>query len=232
MNILKEIKDSLAHLVFPHVCEGCGSDLLDEDNMLCLHCLSILPLTSFHLHSNNPIEKIFWGRLPVTHASAQYYYAKESLVQRIMNRFKYRGNKELGTYLGNLMGQQLQQSNRYLSIDAIVPLPIHPAKERARGFNQSAVLCEGIAQQLQKPVINDAVIRTTYTDTQTKKNRVERLKNMEGRFELVDKHKIEGKHILLVDDIITTGATLEVCGRELLSANMQLSMATLCFSSK
>ena len=232
MNLFKEIKESVLHLVFPHVCEGCGSDGLDENNMLCLRCMSALPETAFHLHSNNPIEKLFWGRLPVTHATAQYYYTKESMVQRIMHAFKYRGNKELGLYLGNLMGRQLKESNRYLNIDALVPLPLFPSKERARGFNQSAVLCEGIAMQLLKPVWKDVLIRTSFTETQTKKNRIDRWKNMEGRFELINKEKLEGKHILLVDDIITTGATLEACGRKLLTANnIQLSIATLCFSS-
>jgi ComF family protein len=230
--LFKEIKESVLHLVFPHVCEGCGSDGLDENNMLCLHCLDTLPATAFHLHSNNPIEKLFWGRLPVTNATAQYYYTKESLMQRIIHAFKYRGNKELGLYLGNLMGRQLKESNRYLHIDAIVPLPLFPSKERRRGFNQSAVLCEGIATQLMKPVWHDVLIRTSFTETQTKKNRIERWKNIEGRFELIEKEKLQGKHILLVDDIITTGATLEACGRELLSAdNIQLSIATLCFSS-
>jgi ComF family protein len=214
------------------VCEGCGSDLLDENNFLCLHCLSALPQTSFQWHHNNPIEKLFWGRLPVANATAQYYYTKESLVQRIMHSFKYRGNKELGSYLGNLMGQQILLSNRYLNIDALVPLPLYPAKERARGFNQATILCEGIAKQLQKPLLKDVIARTSYTQTQTKKNRVDRWKNMEGRFEVINKDKLQGKHILLVDDIITTGATLEACGRALLQVdNIQLSVATLCFSS-
>jgi len=232
MNLLKDIKESLLHLVFPHVCEGCGSDLLDDANFLCLHCLSSLPLTAFHQHSNNPIEKLFWGRLQVSNATSQFYYTKESLMQRIMFAFKYRGNKELGYYLGELMGQELLRSNRFSSVDALVPLPLFPSKERKRGFNQSVVLCEGIARQLQKPVLKDVVIRTSFTETQTKKNRVERWKNIEGRFEAINPQKIEGKHLLLVDDIITTGATLEACGRELLSPNnVNLSIATLCFSS-
>ncbi len=222
----------MLHLVFPHVCEGCGSDLLDEGNLMCLHCLAALPQTAFHAHSHNPIEKLFWGRLPIAQATSQYYYTKESLMQRLIHNFKYKGNKELGFYLGSLMGQQLAQTNRFLSIDALIPLPLFPSKEKRRGFNQSAVICEGIAQHLQKPVWKDVLIRTSYTETQTRKNRVDRWKNIEGRFELINKEKIEGKHILLVDDIITTGATLEAGGRELQSAgNSQLSIATLCFSS-
>jgi ComF family protein len=224
--------DGLLHIAFPHVCEGCGTDILDKNHMLCLQCSSNLPLTSFHLHAGNPIEKAFWGRMAVTHATAQYYFTKESLMQRLMHQVKYRGNKELGIYLGRMMGHQLVSSNRFGYVDGLVPLPLHPTKERKRGFNQATLLCEGIAEVLGKPVWKDIMIRTSSTESQTKKNRVERWQNMEGRFELAKPALIEGKHVLLVDDVITTGATLEACGQELLKAdNIKLSIATLCFSS-
>ena len=149
-----------------------------------------------------------------------------------MHRVKYRGNKELGIYLGRLMGSQLLTSNRFSFIDGLIPLPLHPSKERKRGYNQATLLCEGIAAILGKPVWKDVVIRSTSTESQTKKNRVERWQNMEGRFELLRPASIEGKHVLLIDDVITTGATLEACGQELLKAeNTKLSIATLCFSS-
>lgn len=232
MRLLKDIKESLLHLAFPHVCEGCGSDLVELNNELCLKCLSSLPETNFHLHQNNPIEKIFWGRLPVTQATAQYYFTKESLMQHLMHQLKYKGNKELGHFLGRLMGNAITKSGRFLSVEALVPLPLFPSRERKRGFNQATILCNGIAEVLQKPVLKEAIKRVTYTDSQTKKGRVERWQNMEGRFELTDSKIIEGKHILLIDDVITTGATLEASGRELLKAqNVQLSIATLCFSS-
>jgi ComF family protein len=224
--------DGLLHLAFPHVCEGCGTDILDKDHMLCLQCSSNLPSTSFHLHASNPIEKTFWGRLPVTHATAQYYFTKESLIQRLMHQVKYRGNKDLGVYLGRMMGHQLAASNRFSYVDGIVPLPLHKTKERKRGYNQATLLCEGIAEVLQKPVWKDVIIRNAFTDTQTKKNRIERWRNMEGRFELINDTPIQGKHVLLVDDVVTTGATLEACGQELLKVeNVKLSIATLCFSS-
>jgi ComF family protein len=231
MPLLKEIKDSLLHLAFPHVCEGCGNDILDADQLLCLRCLSSLPQTNFHLHSSNPIEKLFWGRMAVTNASAQYYFTKESMMQHLMHQFKYNGNKEVGLYLGKLMGNSLVESNRFSFVDVLIPLPLFPAKEHKRGYNQATLLCEGIASVLSKPILKDLVIRTTHTETQTKKSRVERWQNIEGKFELKNSTAIEGKHILLVDDVITTGATLEACGSELLKAqNVQLSIATLCFS--
>ncbi|MBD0288890.1 MAG: ComF family protein, partial [Flavisolibacter sp.] len=209
LRFLKEIKESLLHLAFPHVCEGCGSDLLERHNLICFNCHAALPETSFHLHPNNPVEKIFWGRLPVIHATAQYYFTKESLMQRLMHQFKYRGNKELGLYLGRLMGEGLAASNRFSDVDALVPLPLFAEKEHKRGFNQAAVLCAGIAEALQKPVLNSAVIRTHHTESQTKKSRVERWQNIESRFELADEPALSNKHILLVDDVVTTGATLE-----------------------
>lgn len=229
---LSDAKEALLHLIFPHVCAGCGSDLLGKDNILCIDCISSLPETLFHLHANNPVEKLFWGRLPVTHATAQYYFVKESLMQRLMHAFKYRGNKDLGLFLGRLMGHQLAQSNRFSFVDAVVPLPLFASKESKRGFNQAAILCDGIAEVLGKPILKKTIVRTTHTESQTKKNRVQRWQNMEGRFLLKNESSINGKHILLIDDVVTTGATLEACGIELLKAeDIRLSIATLCFSS-
>jgi ComF family protein len=232
MQLLKNIKDAVLHLVFPEVCAGCGSDLVNDNNRLCLYCHETLPGTSFHLHGNNPVEKLFWGRLPVTHATAQYYFTKQSLMQRLMHRFKYKGDKDLGLFLGRLIGHQLNESNRFRTIDALVPLPLFPSKERKRGYNQATVLCEGISEILQRPVIKGAVVRTVFTESQTKKNRIERWENMEGRFQLTDGAAIKDKHVLLIDDVITTGATLEACGHELLKGEgVKLSIATLCISN-
>jgi ComF family protein len=232
VQLFKEIKDSLLHLAFPHVCEGCGSDILGSQEFLCLRCLSALPETNFHFHSNNPVEKLFWGRLPVQAATSQYYFTKESMMQHLMHQFKYKGNKELGLYLGRLMGNALANSNRFLKIDALVPLPLFKMKEHKRGYNQAALLCEGMAAVLNKPVLTEVVTRIAHTETQTKKSRVDRWLNIEDRFSLINESAIRGRHILLVDDVVTTGATLEACGRELIKAvNVQLSVATLCFSS-
>jgi ComF family protein len=230
--VLSKLTDSLLHFIFPHICAGCGTDVIDPHQIICIHCHDALPQTSFHLHGNNPVERIFWGRIPVTFATAQYYFTKDSLVERLMYHFKYRGNKELGLFLGKLMGHQLKESNRFSYLDALVPLPLFPSKERKRGYNQAAILCDGISEILEIPVLKNAVIRTTYTDSQTKKSRVERWQNMEGRFQLNDETSIREKHLLLVDDVITTGATLEACGQELLKGeDTKLSIATFCYRS-
>lgn len=227
---IREIKDSFLHLLFPHVCDGCGSDLLDKHSMLCLQCMEAIPQTDFEKHPGNPIEKRFYGRLPLEQATASYYFTKESLVQKLVHQVKYKGNKELGIQLGQLMGDLLKRSGRF-SVDAMIPLPLFPVKEKKRGYNQSMLLCEGIRSQLEVPILNKVITRPEHTETQTKKGRIERWKNMEGKFVLTDPAAISGKHILLVDDVITTGATLESCGTALLKAeNVKLSVACLCYS--
>jgi ComF family protein len=229
----KEIKDSVLHIIFPHVCDGCGNDLLNIESNLCIRCLASLPETNFEMHQSNPVEKDFWGRLPIANASAHLYFTKESLVQHLMHLLKYRGNKEIGLQLGRIMGIALRSSNRFHDIDALIPLPLFPSKEKKRGYNQAEVLCDGIAEVLSLPVLSTVITRPHHTETQTKKGRIERWKNIEGKFRLTDPGAIRNKHLLLVDDVITTGATLEACGNELLSAeNVKLSVATLCDASR
>ncbi len=232
MNFFPVIRDALLHFIFPHLCEGCGSDRLNPTQLLCLRCLSTLPHTDFHLYPANPVEKIFWGRIPVTHATAQYYFTKGSMMQRLLHQFKYHGNKDLGFYLGQLMGNTLIHSNRFSFLDALIPLPLFESRERLRGFNQANILCKGIADKMGLPVLEQVVQRTALSASQTKKGRIERWQNMENRFKLRDAILLEGKQVLLVDDIITTGATLEACAREILTINqVTLNIATLCISS-
>jgi ComF family protein len=233
MRLLPALKESLLHLAFPHICAGCGTDVLDKEHALCLRCLHALPKTGFHPHAGNPVEKLFWGRLPVEAATAQFYFTKSSLMQHLMHRFKYRGDKTLGSYLGRLMGNRLQETDRFATVDALVPLPLFAAKERRRGFNQSAILCQGIAEVLQKPVYQNKIIRTAGTESQTKRNRSDRWQNVEGRFEWKSTEGMAGKHLLLVDDVVTTGATLEACGRTILQeGSVRLSVAALCMASE
>src|ERR1051325_3829578 len=231
MIAFKEIQESFFHLLFPHVCSGCGNDLLREERMLCMRCVDAMPETNFDIHPNNPVEKKFWGRLQLTGATAQYYFTKESLMQLLMHQFKYKNNKDLGLQLGRMMGESLKRSNRF-NIDALIPLPLFPAKEKKRGYNQATILCNGMAEYMNIPVLNDVIIRPQFTETQTRKGRIERWLNMEGKFILKNPEAISNKHILLVDDVVTTGATLEACGTELLKAeNVRLSIATMCYAS-
>ena len=232
MLTVKEIKESVLHLFFPHICTGCGSDILNVESALCMRCVDAMPETNFELHPDNPVEKSFWGRLPLIGATAQFYFTKESLMQHLMHQFKYKGNRELGIQLGRMMGEQIMNSGRF-DADALVPLPLFPVKEKRRGYNQATLLCQGIAERMKIPILDKAITRPQHTETQTKKGRIERWKNMEGKFILSDPNAIKNKHLLLVDDVVTTGATLEACGNELLKAeNVRLSLATLCTATR
>jgi ComF family protein len=228
-----EINESVLQLFFPHVCSGCGNDILSRESSLCMRCMAAMPETNFDIYPGNPVEKIFFGRLPLVCATAQFYFTKESLMQHLMHQFKYKGNKELGLQLGKIMGDRLKESGRFDSVNALIPLPLFPVKERKRGYNQATVLCKGMQESMGIPVIETAIIRPQHTETQTKKGRIERWKNIEGKFVLFNQDTIKNKHLLLVDDVITTGATLEACGTELLKApGVTLSIATLCIASR
>ena len=230
--VLKNITNNLAQLFFPHLCAGCGSDIIDNKQTLCLYCIDQLPVTNFHMHANNPVEKIFWGRIPVVAAASYLYFTKGSILQHLLHQFKYKGNKEVGSFLGRQMGTAFIQSNRFSQIDALIALPLFPSKERKRGYNQAAVLCEGFSAVTGIPFLNNLVVRTVSTETQTHKNRIERWQNMEARFELTSASALSNKRLLLIDDVVTTGATLEACGHELLKATgAQLNIATLAYTS-
>lgn len=231
MNWVKQ--SPLFHLFYPHLCAGCGSDALSRENFLCLSCINDLPFTHFSQHAGNPVEKIFWGRLPIYRAMSAFYFSKSSVVQHLIHELKYKGNKAIGNYLGNVMGDTLKESNDFQNIDAIVPLPLFEKKEKLRGYNQAAVLCEGISEVLNIPAVTKNVIRKTATETQTRKGRTQRWENVSDTFSVLNPEELEGRHILLVDDVITTGATLEACGSELLKIkNARLSIATLAIATK
>jgi ComF family protein len=231
--MLKTVLHPLLHLFIPHHCAGCGSDIMSREQVLCMHCINRLPVTSFHLHAGNPVEKIFWGRMPVTDAASYLYFSKDSLLQRIVHELKYKGNKELGLFIGRKMGELLLQTHRFRDIDALIPLPLFAARERKRGYNQALVLCQGMADVLRVPILKQVMRRVASSETQTNKNRIDRWLNMQGKFELQQPEAIAGKHILLVDDVITTGATLEACGQELLTAaGTRLSIITMAYTVK
>jgi ComF family protein len=232
MNTINLIKNGLTQLFFPHCCYGCGSDLLSEESLLCLRCLHDLPETNFAKHTNNPIEKIFWGRIPVTAAMTGFYFSKHAIIQTLIHQLKYKGKKEVGIFLGNRLAMQLKNSNRFNQIDALIPLPLFPDKLKKRGYNQAAVIAEGISEITGIPVFNNIITRKLFTETQTRKGRTDRWQNVKESFELLNGDAIQNKHIMLVDDVITTGATTEACGSVLLSANnVRLSIAALAFAT-
>jgi ComF family protein len=204
--------------------------VITEENFLCLQCIAQLPHTNFAASKNNPVEKLFWGRIALYAAMSEFYFSKGSTIQNIIHEFKYRGNRKAGHYFAKLMGKSLLNSARF-DVDVIVPLPLFERKEKARGFNQAEILCNGISEIINKPVVSKNVIRKVATETQTKKHRIERWKNVDGIFLIKDPRSLEGKHILLVDDVITTGATIDACGTEILKIkDVRLSVASLAIA--
>ena len=185
------------------------------------------------MHANNIVEKIFWGRLALTAGMSEFYFTKGTLIQKLIHEFKYKSNIEVGLYLGGLIGHSFLNSNRFATIDALVPLPLFADKEFKRGYNQATILCNGMSIVMNVPVMKNNAVRKRFTETQTKKHRSERWQNVEGSFEINNPQELRNKHILLVDDVVTTGATLEACGTEILNIEeTKLSIATLAYASK
>lgn len=225
------IAKSFIQLFYPHYCLGCGSDHLGLQQQLCSRCTHQLPATDFFNRSGNPIEKAFYGRIRVEQAAALYYFTKESLVQELIIQLKYRNNRHAGLFFGRMMGYALRSSDLYTDVDLLVPLPLNRIKEFKRGYNQAEVICEGIREVWNRPLLTKTVIRKKYTDSQTTQNRLSRWQNMEGVFEAIHPEKLEQQHILLVDDVITTGATLEACGQSILNIpGCRLSIAAAAYT--
>ncbi len=233
MMLLKRYYESLIHLLYPHCCNGCGSDLLEKDQLICISCKASLPRTSFASFENNPIEKIFYGRLHVRAAHSEFYFMKQEIVQRLLHQLKYKGNQEIGEYLGHLTGESLLKSKRFNDLDLIIPLPLHPKKEFQRGYNQASCISRGIATVMNVPLHEKNVVRKFASQTQTRKSRTERWNNVSEIFHVEEPEVLYGKNILLVDDVITTGASIEACGSKILGVQgTSVSVSSLAYASK
>lgn len=227
----KHAYTDLLNLLFPALCNGCGLTLYGGEKAICAHCLADLPYTDFHLYSDNLVAKQFWGRLPCDGAMAMLYFKKGSKTQNLIHHLKYKGQTEVGYVLGSLLGEKLALSHQYKAIDCIVPVPLHLKKERSRGYNQSRYIADGIAHQIAVPINYNSLFRKKATKSQTQKSRYTRYENMQTVFQIDYPETLKNKHVLLVDDVITTGATLEACGHSLLNSGVKkLSIATLAFT--
>jgi len=214
-------------LLFPRNCPACGKHLLRNEKVLCSECLLHLPKTQYHQLLDNSVAQALWGRIKIEQATAWYLFEKGSKYQKLIHEIKYRKKKELGKELGKMFGEDLRGSDFQL-VDYIVPVPLHKRKERKRGYNQSEWIAAGLAEVLKKPLICDNLFRKYYNSSQTKKTRIERWENVSGIFSLHDPQLFENKHILLVDDVFTTGATMEACAEAVLEAKKtKVSLAVL-----
>jgi ComF family protein len=184
--------------------------------VICTECLITIPRTNYHLTADNPAAQLFWGRCQIEKAAAFSYYTKGSRIRKIIHKLKYDGMKEAGFQMGKIYASALKESGFFEDIDLIIPVPLHPSKRRKRGFNQCDCICSGISEISSIPVDDKSLARVSVSDTQTKKTRYDRWLNVEGIFEVKTDGLLTGKHILLVDDVITTGSTIESCTNALL----------------
>jgi ComF family protein len=231
MKNLPRFLNDLLGLFYPELCITCGERLISQEKYVCLKCWSDLPVNDFHLNSDNKVVQLFWGRTNVENAASFFLFRKGSKYQRLIHFIKYEGLKELGFETGLRYGNRLSQSPSYQSVDVIVPVPLHKRKLRKRGYNQSEWIARGLAESLGKPVSVGNLFRKTHTSTQTQKNRIERWQNVKDVFEIHHPEDFSGKHILLVDDVVTTGATLEACAAKMLNIeNTRVSIVTLAFA--
>jgi ComF family protein len=215
MKWLIDILDDFSGLLYPRVCYGCGNHLMRNEDIICTECLIEIPRTNYHLEQENPVSRLFWGRCVIGKAAAFSYYNKGSRIRTLIHNLKYKGVREIGTVLGSMYGHILKDAGFTEGIDIVVPVPLHPSRERSRGFNQSLIIAGSLASAAGLPLENGVLARVSKSQTQTKRSRYERWANVEGIFSVTDPLKIADKHILLVDDVITTGSTLEACVNEL-----------------
>lgn len=217
-------------LLYPHLCLACNDLLSSEEEIICIACRLQLPQTDYHTFFDNPVAKHFIGKIPIAGATAMYHFNKSTRIQRLLHVLKYKHKPEVGKILGQTIGYLLKNYSPYSGCDILVPVPLHPDKEKTRGYNQSTMVAMGIADVIQKPVIADALLRVENTSTQTKKSRMERWENVKEKFIANNNYKNDftGKHFMLIDDVITTGSTMEACAVALLQIpGAQVSIAAV-----
>jgi len=228
MNILKDIVD----FIFPRFCITCEDRLSTQEQYLCLSCLAKLPRTNLHLQKENRMEQLFWVRLPIENAVSFFFYDAEN-VRKIIWDFKYNSQPKVATYLGELYAHEIASSGFFDGIDCIIPIPLATLRYLKRGYNQSEEIAKGINKETGIPIIKDAVKRTKNNITQTHLDKQERQENVEGIFKLCKPEKIRGKHILIIDDVITTGATVCSLGKTLMQAgDIKISVLSLALAGQ
>ena len=220
--------NSFIKLFLPDVCVACGAELLESESGACLLCLYKIPRTNNFLKENNSAEILMAGRIPFERIATFSYFVEGGVLRPMVHKLKYYDGKDMGILLGKMFGEDLLASDFINNIDIIVPVPLHPKKQRSRGYNQAEIIAHGISEATEIPVISNNFIRVVFNPTQTKRTKTERWENVSGIFKIKDSSLFDGKHILLVDDVITTGSTIEACGNVLQNCdNLKISIATI-----
>ena len=219
--------DSIIGLFYPSVCAACGTSLFKWETLVCTRCRSLLPKTGYEWDKNNPLARIFYGKVRLKAVTASFFFSKEGRVQHLIHELKYKGNSDAGLFLGQELGKALKEAPLFQGLDYLIPVPLHPKRERERGYNQSMMIARGMAAVLGVPIGDDVLLRSVNTSTQTHKSKDERWQNVKDIFELRHSELLEGKYVLLIDDVLTTGATLEACALTLSSVpGITISCAT------
>lgn len=211
---LRELFENVVNLFYPRVCAACGDTLLKDEETVCLKCRYLLPKTGYELHADNPLAQMFYGRVRFHAVTACFFFAKQGKVQHLIHELKYKGNWEAGVFLGQQLGESLKNAPLFQGIDYLVPVPLHPKREKKRGYNQSLMIARGIAEVTGIAIGDRFLVRGVNTATQTKKSKEERFQNVKDIFQVCHAEELQGKHILLIDDVLTTGATLESCAHK------------------
>ena len=220
--------NNILSLFYPRLCAACGDALQQNEPCICLDCMLHLPETEFHKEHFNPLRHVFDGRVPVEEVTALMSYKKANKTQKILHNLKYKGQKEIGAILGEYLGGQLITEERYQGIQYILPIPLHPKKLRKRGYNQSEWIAMGLSKGMGIPYLTDVLIRSQFTETQTRKSRFARWQNVKEVFSVQHPEKVAHTHVLVCDDVLTTGATTEAAILKLLEVEgVRVSVATL-----
>jgi ComF family protein len=223
--------DDFISLVYPRLCLACENSLYKYEACICSDCRYHLPKTNFHLESDNPVSQLFWGKAPIHSATAYYHFSKGGKVQHLIHQLKYKGKKEVGITIGNFIGKDLAEAPLFETVDYIVPVPLHKKRLKTRGYNQSEMIGLGIAENMKAELDTEVLYRTFASETQTKKSRYRRWENVKEIFAVRNTEKFENKHILLIDDVITTGATIEACVNMLIDIKgIKVSIACLAYA--
>lgn len=230
--ILKSWLKGFVGLIYPENCVACGQRVFNNES-ICLHCEVNMPKTNFHKNPNNEVAKSFWGRVNVLDAMSMFYLSKNSKVSRCIHSLKYFGRKDTGKFLGKMLAIELDKYPNYQFIDCIIPVPLTKSKFLRRGFNQTKIIAEGFTELRTLPIEEEVIIRGSYKQSQTKLGRWERYNNVKDAFKNIDPQKLIGKTVLVIDDVITTGGTLEaVCSELLKTPNITVLVACIAYAER
>ncbi|EAR13275.1 putative amidophosphoribosyl-transferase [Polaribacter irgensii 23-P] len=227
MELLKDLRA----LFYPRICANCSQQLIQNESIICTFCRHDLPLTHFQSYTKNKINAIFYGRVTIEKAFALLFLRKKGITKNLIHKLKYQGTEEIGIFFGNWIGEILSENEEFSTVDFILPVPIHAKKQKIRGYNQVTKFGKCLQRHLKTPFLENVLVRKSANTTQTFKSRFERFNDLDTKFSLLNFTIFKDKHVLIIDDVVTTGATLEACALELLkTSGIRISILTMAYT--